>query len=161
MVIETVYWDANCFLGIFNNEQDKVKACQGTTTKAEEGDLIIVTSAITLVEVIRMKGQPRLKREDENKIREFFLHKYISIQNVDRVVAEVARDLMWRHSTLQPKDSIHVATAILRKVSRMHTFDGELLKLDNKYGSPKLHICTPDIPHQRNLGELYEEKPKG
>lgn len=161
MVIETVYWDANCFLGIFNNEQDKVKACKGTTARAEKGDLIIVTSAITLVEVIRMKGQPRLKREDENKIREFFLHKYILIQNVDRVVAEAARDLMWRHSALQPKDSIHVATAILRKVSRMHTFDEELLNLDNKYGSPKLHICKPDIPHQMDLGELYEERPKG
>ncbi len=152
MAIIQIYWDSNCFLGIFNNEIDKVKKCKGTITKAESGDLIIVTSAITLVEVIRLKGRPRLKKDAERKIVDFFKHQYIVVHNLDRMAAEKARELMWKHPDLLPKDSVHVATAILRKIPKMHTFDQELLKLDNKYGDPKLCICEPDIEHQ---GELF------
>ena len=30
-------------------------------------------------------------------------------------------------------------------------------KLDNKYGNPKLRICKPDIEHQMELDDLYEQ----
>ncbi len=157
MAKKRVYWDANCFLGVFRNEPDKVQLCKGTIANAENGKLVIVTSAITLTEVIKLKGSPRLPKADEDKIADYFKHNYISIRNVDRFVAEYARRLMWRRAGLWPKDSIHVATAILNKVKTMHTFDDELLKLDNKYGSPKLHICKPDIEYQMNFEDLSEQ----
>ena len=151
MAIERVYWDSDCFLGVFKGEPDKVNKCQGTIKAAEEGTLIIVTSAITLTEVIKLKKKPGLAKNDEQRIVDFFKHKYIYIQNVDRKTAEYARQLIWKRGGLWPKDSIHVATAIIRKTTKLHTFDSYLLKLNNKLGNPKLRICEPDIPYQADL----------
>lgn len=142
------------------DEPDKVALCKGTVAAAENGKVMIVTSAITLTEVIKLKGRPRLLKAEEDKIADYFKHSYISIRNVDRFVAEYARRLMWRRSGLWPKDSIHVATAILNKVAVMHTFDDLLLKLDNKFGSPKLRIRKPDIEYQMDFGDLDEQTPK-
>ncbi len=158
MMKDIVYWDSNCFLGLLNNEKDKIKCCQGVMKKAEAGELLIVTSALTLIEVIRMKGKPRLTSAVEKTIRGFFENSFIYIQNVDRDVGLKARELMWRHNDLLPKDSIHVATAILRRVPKLHTFDGDLLSLDGKYGNPKLSICKPDIRYQMEFEDLDGNK---
>lgn len=151
MSILKVYWDSDCFLGWFKNERDKINKCKGTVEKAKKGELKIITSAITLTEVIRLKDKPPLTQQDEKKISGFFKHEYIIIQNLDRKIAEFSRNLMWKHPALKPKDSIHVATAILRKIPILNTFDEGLLSLDNRYGSPPLHICHPDIPWQGQL----------
>lgn len=61
------YWDSDCFLGWFMAEPDKVAACQGVVQAAQAGDLKIVTSALTLTEVIKIKNHPSLKEEDEKR----------------------------------------------------------------------------------------------
>ena len=157
-VIQQIYWDSDCFLGIFNNESDKVAKCKGTIEQAENGHLKINTSALTLTEVIKLKGKPRLSRDKEQMIIDFFKHECIIIHNVDRRTAEYARRLMWRYSSLKPKDSIHVATAVIRKIPTLHTFDQDLLALDSKLGTIKLRICQSDIAYQMELEQLYEEK---
>ncbi len=158
MTKDIVYWDANCFLGLLNNEKDKVKCCQGVMKKAEAGELIIVTSALTFIEVIKMKGQPRLTSAVEKTIRGFFENSFVSIQNVDREVGVKARELMWKHSALLPKDSIHVATAILRNVPKLHTFDPDLLSINGKCGSSTLTICKPDVGYQMGFEDLSNEE---
>ncbi len=155
MSIDQVYWDSDCFLGWLNAESDKIDQCKGTIEKAEKEELRIITSAITFIEVIKMKGREPIKSNAENKIRSMFELPYISIRNVDRMTGIIARDLLWKHKTLQIKDSIHVATAIFCKLSKLNTFDNELLKLSNQFGdNPKLEICKPDIPYQ---GELFDD----
>lgn len=151
MTIEKVYWDSNCFLGLLKEEPNKVEACRGTINKAEKGELIIVTSAITFIEVIKLPGETPLGRESENTIRDFFKNSFINIQNVDREIGIIARDLLWKHEYLKPKDSIHLATTILHKISILNTFDEHLLQLTNKYGNPKIDICIPNIEYQAEL----------
>ena len=55
-----------------------------------------------------------------------------------------------------------MATALLRAIPKLHTFDEGLLRLDDKLddrlGSPKLRISRPDIRGQMDLGTLYDEK---
>jgi len=99
----------------------------------------------------------RLSAKDAKKITEFFRNPYIYIHTVDGLVAEPARQLIWDHN-LQQRDSIHIATALLRTIPKLHTFDERLLRLDGKLGSPKLRICKPDVQSQMDLGTLYEEK---
>ena len=155
MSIDKVYWDSDCFLALLKAETDKIDKCKGTIEKAEKGELLIIASAITLIEVIKMKGKQLIKREAEKKIRAFFDNAFISIRNVDREIGIIARDLLWKHISLKPKDSIHVATAIFCKVPKLNTFDEGLLKLSNQFGdNPKLEICIPDIPYQ---GELFDD----
>ena len=143
MKSKIIYWDSNCFLGLLNKEKDKINKCQSVIREAENGNLIIATSALTFIEVIKLKGQQHLPRKSEKILRQFFLNSFMSIHNVDREVGIQARELMWKHKILQPKDSVHVATAIIQKIPELHTFDVGLLKLNGKYGNPKLKICEP------------------
>jgi predicted nucleic acid-binding protein len=147
---QVVYWDANCFLGYLKKEEDKIKQCAGVQELAEKNKLVIVTSAITLIEVVKLDNQIRLEEKSEKKIRDFFNNPYIDIHNVDREVGILARDLIWKHSISQ-RDAIHIATALRLKLKKMHTFDIELYNLSNKYGNPKLQISKPDIEHQLEL----------
>lgn len=157
MAQQIIYWDSCCFLGLLNSEQDEVRACQGAMKKAEAGELIIMTSAITFIEVIKMKGKPKVKKAMETTIQKFFANSFIYIRNVDREVGIKARDLMWRHGALQPKDSIHLATALLHKIPTLHTFDEYLLKLKDKAIANKIKICKPDIKYQMDFGDLDEQ----
>ena len=146
------YWDSDCFLGWFNDERDKADACAAVIEAAEAGELEIVTSALTLTEVIKLKGHPSLPASREETIRLFFENPFLVIRNVDRQVAEYARHLIWTQPALKPKDSIHLATALLSKVPALDTFDGGLIALDRRLGDPPLRIGHPRLERQ---GELF------
>ena len=62
----------------------------------------------------------------------------------------MARQLIGKND-LSQRDSIHVATAILRKIPILRTFDKNLLNLDNRFGDPKLHICKPGTGDQMDF----------
>ena len=145
--------------GFLKRENDKISLCKGTTAKAQKGELIIVTSAITLIEVVKLDRQLRLAAKDEKTIRNFFKNPYIHIHNVDSEIGMIARDLIWKHS-LSQRDSIHVATALKLKLDKMHTFDTQLHGLSSRYGNPKLQICKPDIEHQMEFDDLNEQQTK-
>lgn len=144
------YWDSDVFLGLFNEEKDKVEKCRGVIKLAEKEEITIVTSALTLTEVVWIKGLPRLSEESEDTIRRFFEQGYIAVRSVDRVIAEHARQLIWKHG-VKPKDAIHVATALELELPILDTFDAELHKLDGKLGNPILRIGPPDISYQESL----------
>ena len=155
------YWDSDVFLGWFQNEEDKVDKCHGVVKLAEDGELIIVTSALTMTEVIKLKGKPKLKKDKETIIRKFFEQGFMSIRSLDRTIAEDARQLIWQFN-VNPKDSIHLATALKLKLSIFDTFDGDLIKLNNKLGKPPLRIGRPDISYQEEmqLGEKEKQAKK-
>ena len=147
-----VYCDANIFIGWFNNEEDKVEACRGLVDASEKGEVQIITSALTLTEVIKIKGQQPLPQSKEETIKGFFEQEFVSIVNVDRRTAEFARDLIWRYPHLNPKDSLHTATALITEgVDVLHTFDEDLLRLNGQLGESPLRISTPDIPDQLSI----------
>ena len=148
------YWDSVCFLGWLMAEPNKVDACQGVVQAAQAGEIKIVTSALTLTEVIKLKNHPLLKEEDENKIDLFFQNDFIVIRNVDRFVAEYARRLIWAYPHLKPKDSIHAATAIMSGADVLDTFDGDLLRLDGQIGNPGLRITIPDMQYQTTIEDI-------
>ncbi len=150
--MRNVYCDANIFIGWFNNEEDKVEASRGLVDASEQGEARIITSALTLTEVIKIKGQQPLPQSKEETIKGFFEREFVSIVNVDRRTAEFARDLIWRYPHLNPKDSIHVATALMTEgVDVLYTFDDDLLRLNSQLGNPLLQISIPDIPGQFSM----------
>jgi predicted nucleic acid-binding protein len=66
------YWDSNCFLGILNEEEDKLGPCKAVIREAEAGSVRIVTSALTLTEVLWPKGEPLLPKEKAEVVHRFF-----------------------------------------------------------------------------------------
>lgn len=134
------YWDSNIWLGILNGEADKIVECSSLLERARDGEFVIVSSAITLAEVIRLRETPvKLDREKDQVIREFFKRDYIVVRSVDRQTAELARELVWKYrdvvdkkNEVRPWDAIHMATAIRLGIPLLNTYDPDLLQLDGK-----------------------------
>ena len=144
------YWDSDAFLGYFNEEPDKHEACEGVLAAADQGRLLIVTSALTLAEVLYAKPHPKLPKSKRADIEKFFRSPFITVQNVTRMIAEAARNIVW-DTSVRPKDAIHVATAIHTKADVLNTFDKVLLSQNGKLGNPPLNIEKPYEPGQPSL----------
>ena len=123
-----VYWDANAFLALLNQDKSasELADCQSVWDAAERGELFIVTSTFTNAEVIYMKGVPKLDPVNRLKVNNFFRKPFIVQYPVTRFISELARDVVW-DTTTKPKDAVHVATAGFHKIRLLHTFDGPLL----------------------------------
>jgi predicted nucleic acid-binding protein len=151
MPIKMVYWDANLFHAIFGREVGRVEICEHIMDAAMRGKVDIYTSTITFAEVVWVKsivdGKGKLNKlspDHEPIIQKYFIRSCIKPITCDRQVSELARELMWKHATLKPKDAIHVASAALLQVEVMHSYDDDdLVPLDGKIGAPPLKICHP------------------
>lgn len=135
MSVELRYWDSNAFLAYFQEEEGRVDSCEAVLEEAEKGKILIVTSALTLAEVLAIRGKERLPPNPilKKKVIDFFKNEYIAVQNVTREVAELARDLVWDKG-IKPKDAVHVASAIAAGVTVFETYDKPLEKKGGKVG---------------------------
>ena len=147
MTIEKIYWDSACFLSHFNAEVGQTEKCDGVLERAERGEVLIVTSALTLAEVLWMRGEQKLPREKAELVQRFFRRSYIRVYNVSRKLAEAAQSLVWDNS-IKPKDAIHVATAIHLGADALETFDKNLLSKSGTVGKPLLLIREPQAAAQ-------------
>ena len=140
------YWDSNAFLGWLAEEFDKVDYCRPVIEAAEAGKVRILTSALTIPEVLWIKGRNRVAAESAAKVEAFFKHEWIVIRELDRFIAEDARALVWDYN-VKPKDAVHVATALKRDlpIEQLDTFDEPLIRLSGKLGEPPLIIGKPNM----------------
>jgi predicted nucleic acid-binding protein len=150
MAAELIYWDSDAFLGYLQNEPGKAAQCEGTLERARKGEVVIVTSSLTLAEVLWMKGAPRTTKQKAELVRQFFRKSYIRVVNVTRKIAEEAQELVWDHS-IKPKDAIHVATAKAYGTPILETFDEKLIKKSESVGTPPIIIREPQAPLQGKL----------
>jgi predicted nucleic acid-binding protein len=150
MAVELVYWDSDAFLGWLQAEPGKADLCAGTLRRADLGEVLILTSALTIAEVLWMRGAPMIPQDKADIVRKFFRRSYIRVRNVTRVIAESAQDLVWNNS-IRPKDAIHVATALDAAVFALETFDEGLLNKSATIGNPPLLIRKPLPPAQGGL----------
>jgi len=150
VTVEKIYWDSDCFLGFFQAEPEKVGKCGAVIDRAELGDVLIVTSALTIAEVLWMRNAPKLRKEKADVLRRFFRRSIMRVHNVTRKIAEDAQDLVWDHS-IKPKDALHVATALHLRVDALETFDERLLSKSGTVGSPLLLIREPQDHAQGSM----------
>jgi predicted nucleic acid-binding protein len=147
MPVELVYWDSDAFLGWLQAEPGKAELCAGTLRRADQGEILIFTSTLTLAEVLWMRGAPMVPQEKAEILRKFFRRSYFRIRNVTRKISEDAQDLVWTQG-IRPKDAIHVATALDGHVNVLETFDDGLLAKTGTIGNPPLVIRKPMPPAQ-------------
>jgi predicted nucleic acid-binding protein len=139
------YWDSNCFLGVLNKEADKLAACNAVIREANARNVRIITSALTIAEVLWPKDLPlQLPPERAADVQAFFQHEWIVVRDLDRTVAEKAREVVWNYK-VRPKDACHVATAIDAGVEQFDTYDGGLIGLSGQIGNPALIIGYPNV----------------
>ena len=154
MSIQRRYWDSTAFIALFAEEEDRVDQCQGVLDAAERDEVEIVTSALTLSEVVHIRGRERLDADLEDRLVAFFEQPYIIIVDLTRDISESARELLWRHRHLRPKDANHLATAIYANVAIIDAFDDDFLRLDGQLQTldgVAIRIGHPDLPFQTRL----------
>lgn len=144
MTLDRRYWDSDCFLGWLLAEPDKEEKCRVVLEAAEQGKLVIVSSALTIAEVLALRGRPRIGDDRRVLVEAFFRNEYLIIRNLTRRIAEVARGMVWDHG-VAPKDAVHVATALDAGLILMNTFDQDLCKHTGRIGSPLLTIELPQL----------------
>jgi predicted nucleic acid-binding protein len=142
-----IYWDSNVFIDLIEKTPARYQVLEGIVNSAERGEVRIVTSAMSLVEVSKLNNLGGVLPEWKEKlIVQFFENDYISVRTVDRVVAETARPIIRGHNLKAP-DAIHVATALLARAQVLHTYDSQdLLPLDRKIGLPSLPLLRIEEP---------------
>jgi predicted nucleic acid-binding protein len=150
MSVEPIYWDSDAFLGWLQAEQGKVDLCAGTLKRAELGEVVIFTSALTIAEVLWMRGAPPVTKDKADIVRKFFRRSHMRVRNVTRQIAETAQDLVWENG-IRPKDAIHVATALDAHAVALETFDEGLIAKTGQVGTPPLIIRKPIAPVQGTL----------
>lgn len=154
--MEYRYWDSDCFIGWLQDEPDKADLCQKVLHEARLGKISIVTSALTLAEVLVLRGHERISAEKRLLVERFFRSEFILVRSVTRRISEAARELVWERG-IYPKDAIHVATALDAKLSTLNTFDRDLIKKSNLVGNPKLVIERPALLQSRLIAPMFDE----
>ena len=72
MPVEQIYWDSDAFLGWLQEEPGKVELCEGTIERAQSGEALIITSALTIAEVLWLKNHPPVSKDKAEIVRKFF-----------------------------------------------------------------------------------------
>jgi predicted nucleic acid-binding protein len=154
---ETVYyWDTCLFLAWLKDEERPSGEMDGVreiVERSQRKEVKIVTSVLTTVEVLSGKIPVGMDTLFSG------LMKRIHPLSMDIKIAQVAHDLRNYYSNnraqyggkmLGTPDAIHLATAILYRVTEFHTFDNDgdaktlgLLPLSGNVGGNRLTICKP------------------
>lgn len=148
------YWDACAWIGLINQEPDKIDSLRYVIEEAQKGKIEIWTSTFTLAEVFKKKcssNQAALDPADDTAFEDYLAQDFVQRVQVDTDVGTAARRLLRKFPTLRkPQDAIHAATAALNDVDELHTFDGnDLLALDGQIpmaNGQRLKICKPPSP---------------
>lgn len=157
--LDRFYWDSNVWISQIQNEtsvrlkdgtvENRVLLGRPIIENAERGQAEIVTSTLSLVEVIKPSRQDSTGLDNNRKIEAFFENDYILLVHLNIEVVTKARELMQaRHAGLKPPDALHIASAIIANADEMHAFDGNVLDLNGKLeraDGKKLIICKPSM----------------
>ena len=103
---------------------------QSVLERALRGEVELVTSAYTIVEVNggqSMAADPELRA----RVSALFRYPWLEIVEVDRLIAERARELIWQvrdsGSPLKNDDMIHLASALDQGCDKLLTWDAKHL----------------------------------
>jgi len=144
----TTYWDACVFLSYINGIPDRMPMIDALLSEAERGEILIVTSMISVVEVAFGYAEQEKKAfspEMEEKIKRLWDGSSpIRLVEFYRHIAEDAQGLiriaMQRGWSLKAADAIHLATARRMEVGSLHTYDDKLPRYADDVG---LSITAP------------------
>ncbi|HET7460883.1 MAG TPA: PIN domain-containing protein [Longimicrobium sp.] len=144
MAIERRYWDSACFIAILQKEAQRVGVCAPILRAAELHALEIVTSTLTIAEVLYPQGKTKLDASLRQEVKRFLLRPGIVLVDLNRTVAQDAQEQVWDRN-VRPKDAIHIASALYAGVEIFETYDEKVLRHSGKVGgTPPLIIREPE-----------------
>jgi predicted nucleic acid-binding protein len=170
-----VYWDTCIVISLIKKEQradsTETEAIRELRRKLDAGEITVVTSAITLTEVLDSEI-PDGNRGELQKLQQ--MPDRFSLVDVGPAEAEKAHAIRDHYKKMPEKqgktvstpDAIHLATAIIWECDAFYTFDEKdhdgkktlgLLPLSGDDAVDNLVIRKPPPPAERPLGIPGEE----
>jgi predicted nucleic acid-binding protein len=165
--ITAYYFDSCVYLACLRNEEShygkqRIQAIKSVWQQSERGGVAVVTSAITITEVLGHKLNAKAEK-DFTKTIQSGIHQVEDVTPPIAFRARQYRDFYKSHpvkwpngadtrSDLTTPDAIHLATATILGCDQFWTFDGSsraikptigLLWLGNKVGADGLIIAQP------------------
>lgn len=146
-----IYWDANVPLSYLNGVADRVPVIDELFRQARAGEIELLTSTISRVEVAYIQGEEKagaLDEQAEAAIDALWspgapiktVELYDLIENKARALIRQGISQDW--GKLKPMDAIHLATAQQMAVVEFHTYCKKLHKWDGKIG---FSVTNPQI----------------
>lgn len=133
MSLKNQYWDSSVFVAFFNDESGRGEVVENLLNEGSEGKLTVITSSFACVEVLKLRDQKHLTKEQEEQISELFQYPFIKLVDATRAICQEARHLIWKHASLKPKDSVHIASALAyaqrEQLDVLFSYDSDFLKL--------------------------------
>lgn len=126
--IPRYYLESSCFVAFVKNEPGRGATVLRLLQDAEAGRIQLVTSFITLAEVLRggadlASGEPFGDEELDHLLRK----SQVELVAVERFVAEKTREVRRSVAKLEKKtmtiDAIHIATALVSEVDALYSYD--------------------------------------
>lgn len=129
---ERLYWDADVLLAFINDEENRVEHIRALLTDAQNGEVSIFTSILSVTEVAfaaHEKAEGALSTDADDAISELWKpNSPITRVDFHLAIAQRSRELMREAITRgwkRPKgpDAIHLATAENVEAARLHTYN--------------------------------------
>ena len=165
MANRSIYWDSCIYLDFLKGDHPLHAVMLALMQDWQEGKVPLITSALTIAEVLWVHcddaaARSMIPKSREKDIRDLFnpeLPAKLEIVELSRLTAESARDLVWRHG-VKPKDAVHIASALEAKCEVFQTNDKRLWQFSEKVGGdPVLRIEEPSWQRQEAMGQLLDE----
>jgi predicted nucleic acid-binding protein len=138
------YLDSSVFLSWLKGEVivgiDRGAVGHHLMALAERGIFPIVTSALTLAEVHKLRSGPVTPNELDESLLAFFEHDYMLIVDADRSIGEEANRLCRKYG-IYPMDAVHLASALRARCDVLLAWDNRFAKVSD----PVIRIEEPQI----------------
>ncbi len=165
--IKMVYWDTCVWIAYADDNSspgsnvdpgDWHWRCAEVVRKAAAKELRIVTSELTIAEACKLPSSDGDNLKNTPAVLDA---PYVSLVSVDMAVLIHTRKLMRSGvGNIKICDAIHLSSAVVAGVDELHTFDGDLLKMDGKVDFDPLpcpRICLPSEGESPGLLPLLDE----
>lgn len=140
------YLDSNIYIwtivGPQGDETEKPHISAEILELAEKGAFQVYASTFIEAEVVKDPHSPPLNENQEETISRFFDRNFFVWLEVDRLIAQKARQLV-REGNWKPPDAIHVATALRAECDALLTWDEPLRRDQECLTVEGMDICVP------------------
>jgi predicted nucleic acid-binding protein len=156
---ERIYWDSCTYIDYLEGGHALAGEMEVIMEDWRKGLVLLVTSALTIAEVLYVKCADTKRRADRSREKDIEAlfnpppgPRFLLVE-LNRITALKARDLVW-NAGIDPKDAVHVASALEARCEVLFTTEGPLrTKTGLVGGTPNLRIEMPSWTRQLSAQE--------